>query len=565
MDKNIEEMIMGGASNEDVEKYLAKMEANLATPVQVPKTLLIDVPETIVTPETAKKTYIPLGDLSAWLTHYNFATSGDHEVFADGLVKKFNIPIEFLVKVMKKLAKEGIINNEGKVDPDELNKKLESLKDKSWEFSENSDEPKIVDGAISNEPIPESVPALPDTITSEQEPLKNTLIAGDLIEFILNRVSLGNSKLTVKDLQDEFKISPKNADSVINDLKGGDLLKEDQLADIDKLKTFFKTLDYTANVLPESEKVLEEVKTTEEKVAPEIIEEKIHPAPEDPELVVVNPPHLEADTVAATVSKAPETIATPAAKITKNPNALAASTKMAEFLFEKLKQTPKAYLYATVTAIALGLGAGYALKNKENSQTSGVTSSSAASTAPMSPDKSGASASVEKPTTQIESAPEITNKDYEKTKWWMETDPNLQLKIKTLVSSKSSEEYVVPFLNEIEILNTAGTIKPSERTKSELYRKVSPYPDFLNITYSNTGIIIPECVISSQDEKTKELKNCYLRNNIAEIALVFRDIRSLVLGEGRYDPFPPKQTLPDSYKWMRDKIIAEINAKTAQK
>jgi len=191
------------------------------------------------------------------------------------------------------------------------------------------------------------------------------------------------------------------------------------------------------------------------------------------------------------------------------------------------------------------------------------TKENTVATAPASPQKIVSNTSVTASPQNIINQ-EILNKDYEKTRWWKDINPDVQVKIKNLINSANAEEYTLQFLNEIEILNTPGKITPSQKTKIELYKNISQYPNFLNSAYSGNGILLPECVIVAQDDVTKETKTCYLRNNAGELASALREMRSLLLGKNRYEPFTAQQTLPASIKEVKDALIQVINTNTSK-
>lgn len=445
--------------------------------------------------------------------------SGKLTLIANDLKIKFGIDQILAEAIIDRFEREARIIKKSGNDYVFVEDLANQIKDIPRDVEFIKETPKPIPAATSTvPPIPTPTPS--PTSEPEPTPEKTSLKSGHILDFILAQFKTGETILTPKKLQDEFNITKTLADKIIEKL------------DIEA-KLIIKNGDsYTYNK--------------------ENFEEQIKNIPREETIIEEDGPLPKGVNAEPTPEQLEEAVRR------------AESAKNSFFDFAKFKKY-RYYIYALVAALGpLAAYQNYKSLSENGGRPEPLISAPAKNVKENKPMADDGVLKSANPTNEKSPSVKILNPEFEKTEWWMRLDPEVQINIKEILNSGGSKSYVLPFLQKIEILNSPGEIILSERTLSDLYDRINTYPNFINITYSDSPIQIPECVITAQDNVTKTTKTCYLRSNIAKIASKFRKIK-LAFGENMYEPFPPNQTLSDSYVYMLTKITEEINRNAIKK
>lgn len=242
--------------------------------------------------------------------------------------------------------------------------------------------------------------------------------------------------------------------------------------------------------------------------------------------------------------------------------AIAPATSATKTAFEKMwDKMPKSYVVAFgAAALSLGICGGLAYKSliKDKTQTPPTASAPAQLKPAVVPPKA-----MEKPTNQMAVSPEIINKNFKNTDWWIGLNNELKPAIEQILDAGDAKTYTLQFLNEVEIYNTHKIHTLTDADKNLFFNQLKVFPEILNKTLGGGSMQINECIITVQDPTIKGNLICNAAKNMAEEAKQIMLVNFLLLGKGMREALPRDQTLIDSYNWTLAEIIKKINKETS--
>lgn len=517
-------------AGEPYEPATPALPTSAATTVpSIPVTATIPPTPTTPTIETSPKpTSLTNGEVLDFILKRFEA--GKLTLIANDLKIKFGIDQTLAEVIIDRLERESrIIKKNGNeyVCISDLAEQIKNIR-RDVDFIKETPKPIPVEpkpAAATVPPIPPTPPSPAPSPAPEPTPEKTSLNSGHILDFILAQFRAGKSNLTSKELQDEFNITKILAEKIIEklDKEAGLIIKNGDSYTYNK-----GNFEEQIKNIPRDETITEE----DDRPFPEGV--NAEPTPEQLEEAVRR----------------------------------AEAAKNTFFNFANLKKY-RYYIYALIAALGplvVNQGINNYKSLAENSGGSEPLMSASANNI-----KNGKSITVGKPLPSAnptnEKAPtaQILNPNYKKTAWWESLNNEVKPVIEQILNAEDAKTYTLPFLREVEILNTREVVTLSDKDMSDLYDQIKNHSNFLNSVFTNLNIQIPECIVTLQDKNTREKRTCNLRMNVANIAKGFMQANFFLFGGKMREAMPPQETTADSYNRVKAGIIAKINAETANK
>ena len=371
-------------------------------------------------------------------------------------------------------------------------------------------------------------------------PFKTVLEAGELVEYIINKIVLSpsNNSLTTKDIQKQFGVSLEDAKIIIKDLEGAKALADNKLASIDslrKLEAQMSPSDKVHNML--------------EKPAPSTTSSV--PGAGTAPAVDTNP--------TAGVGAAPATLAVaPGSSLEKG-----IVSRMGDSitnLAKKIWENKTARITSIVTLVSFAAFTGAKILESKKEVHSENNSQSV--TAPAQGDsnkliKAGGISGKPQASTL-----EGLNPNFENTRWWKELDQETQINIKWLLGTNDPQAWALKFFERVEVLNERDKHEMSRDEQIFLYNKLVQPPSFmLNTAYNTNNDVVSACIIKMKDT------DCYVKENmtdiIKEIYKIFRSIDPQNLQDDLRLLLEDKN-IAQTFIWAQNRIETIMKANTAK-
>ena len=374
---------------------------------------------------------------------------------------------------------------------------------------------------------------------STPDHFKTTLLAGELLDFLKEKVTKGDNDLNAEDLQKNFNIKIEKADYLIDKLHSLKILIDGKIIDLVDLEVFIKDT--------QSERDLDLLKEDDEEKIEGVddsskTDETKEAGPLDPDLSAGRKPgdEIESEEKNEAVNRVMENF-------------------KKKFTDKLHSMTTSRAVVAAAAFVALGAVTYLVIKGSPEEAPRDRPDATAPAPNKSAPPVEAPSAKKAESTPQNATNPEIINKNYESTDWWKHLDDQTKINIKKLVDTNNPQNWALKFFESTEVLNGRERITLTPEEQLFIYNKIiqSPIGDtLLSRAYSGKNEMITECIIKT--DKT----TCYIRENLAnmlvELDKIFKNTDPANSQETLKKLLEP-QSLPKYFKEAQKAVISIIN------